>query len=168
MKKIDKSINTTFAFALALSIGFPVGILCIIFGAVKGIIALLVIGIVLVVFGFYAMPLLWVRFADKRKDKAFMLMIERDYIYTVQGLSVQTGESEQNVRARIKRLINTHYLVGYLFQDDILQLNTNKKQDERSRRTSKCNQCGAMMYFDGLMFRCDYCGNTKKDSATSD
>ncbi len=157
MQKLNKSIRILFFVSLALSIGFPLGILGIIFGAVYFIVPLLVIGIILVVGGFYAMPILWTKYADKRHDRTLLFMIEHEYIYTVADLAAQTGFKEKNVRERVKNLIMSHYLVGYLFRDDMLERNTNKRQSETSARTKECPRCCATMWFDGIRFRCDYC-----------
>ncbi len=160
MEQLNKSIQLYFWFALGLSIGLPLGILGIVFGAVYWILPLLIAGILLTVAGFYAMPLLWIKYGERRQDRTLLRMIERDYLYTVSDLSAQTGFSEADVRAKIKRMILSHALVGYLFRDDVLEVNTNQKQTRIPKRTRKCDSCGATMYFDGLQYRCDYCQQT--------
>ncbi len=152
-----------FGFALGLSIGFPIGVLGIIFGAVNGWIAMMICGIVLVATGFYGMPLLWIKFGERRQDRTLLFMIEYEHIYTVSGLSAQTGFSEADVRQRIMRLIHAQALIGYLFRDDTLELNMNEKQTVRNRKTKKCRHCGAVMFFDGLRYRCDYCRQTESE-----
>ncbi len=159
MKTINKKIRILFFFALALSIGFPAGILGIIFGGIKRMIPLMILGIVLVVAGFYAMPILWVQYANKRQDRTLLNMIEHEHIYTVQGLALQTGNNEKAVREKLKNMLRKRELVGYLLVDDTLELNTNVKQTAKTRRTQKCENCGAMTRFDGVKFVCDYCGS---------
>ncbi len=163
MDKIKKIISTYFWFALGLSVGFPLGVLGIVFGAVNGIVPLLILGIVLVVGGFYVMPILWIKYGESRRDRSILFMIENEHIYTVSGLSAQTGLDEKTVREKLKKMIMSHVLVGYLLKDDVLELNTNLKQEKGKGRTQKCNNCGAFMIFDGLKFRCEYCGNTAKE-----
>ena len=80
MNKLNKSIKTLFFISLGLSIGFPLGIICIVFGATKGLIPLLVLGIILTVAGFYVMPLLWMKYADKRQYRSLMNIIENEHI----------------------------------------------------------------------------------------
>ncbi len=157
MNVLNKKLRLLFSFSLALSIGFPLGVLGIIFGAVKGIVALLVVGIVFTVAGFYAMPLLWVRYGERRGDRTLLFMIEKEFIYTVEGLSVQTGYKADDIRTRINRMIHDHILVGYLFVDDTLVLNTNEQQREAAAPTRKCPNCGAEMVYDGEKYNCDYC-----------
>ncbi len=163
MKKINKVLRLLFFFSLALSIGFPLGVLGIVFGATGGNTLLLVLGIVFTVVGFYVMPILWVRYAERRGDRTLCLMIEREHIYTVSGLAMQTGYTEENVRARIMRMIHGHILVGYLFREDVLERNQNEEQSADRRRTKKCPQCGALMVFDGLHFYCEYCRHTERE-----
>ncbi len=160
MQKINQSIRLLFAFALALSVGFPAGVLCIVFGAANGIPALLVTGIVLAVLGFYVMPILWLKFADRRHDRALLLMIEHDRLLTVADLAAQTGYSFDDVRNRIKRLIASRALVGYLLRDDLLLSADAKKHAETN--TKKCSCCGAPMTFDGIKFLCEYCQNVEQ------
>ncbi len=162
MQKINKRIRVLFGFSLGLSIGFPLGILGIVFGAVKGIVALLVVGILLTAAGFYVMPILWVRYGERRQDRTLLRMIEHEHLYTVRDLAVQTGHSEQTVREKLKKMLLARELTGYLLVDDVLELNTNAKQTAKTRRTQKCENCGAMMAFDGVKFVCEYCGAVVK------
>ncbi len=159
MKKINKKIRLLFGFSLGLSVGFPLGVLGIIFGATKGITALLVCGIVLAVAGFYAMPILWVQYGEKRRDRNILNMIEHENIYTVSALAAQTGQPENVVRDKLKKMISSRELVGYLLVDDTLQLNTNAKQYAPNRVAKKCEGCGATMLSDGEKFVCEYCGS---------
>ncbi len=162
MQEINKKIRVLFGFALGLSICFPLGILGIVFGAVKGIIFLLVAGIVFTVAGFYAMPLLWVRYAERRQDRTLLTMILHENIYTISGLAAQTGYAENVVREKVKKMLLSRELSGYLLVDDVLELNTNTKQTARTSQTKKCENCGAMMVFDGVKFVCEYCGTVMK------
>ncbi len=160
MEVINKKLRLLFSFALALSIGFPLGVLGIIFGAVFGIVFLLVLGILLTVSGFYAMPLLWVRYAERRGDRTLLIIIEKDYIYTVQGLQTQTGYTEENIRQRLARMIHDRILVGYIFEGDELILNNNERQKNAAPPAKKCPACGAQMIHDGEIYRCEYCLST--------
>ncbi len=164
MQKVNQRIRLLFSFALLLSIGLPLGILGIIFGAINGWIAMLILGILLVVSGFYIMPILWVKYAERRGDRVLMFMIEYEHIYTVEGLSTQTGFPAPDVRQRLQRLILSHALVGYLFREDTLEYNTNVKQSKKTRKTKKCRHCGAVMFYDGMKYQCDYCRQTESES----
>ncbi len=162
MEKINKKIRLLFWFALGLSVGFPLGVLGIIFGAIQGLIPLLIAGIVFTVGGFYAMPILWVRYGERRGDRSLLRMVLYENIYTVEGLARQSGYAENTVREKLKRMILNHELTGYLLVDDVLELNTNAKQTAKTRETKKCEACGAMMSFDGVKFVCEYCGSVSR------
>ncbi len=157
MTVINRKLRLLFFFALGLSVCFPLGVLGIIFGAINNIVILLVLGIVFTVAGFYAMPLLWVRYGERRGDRTLLFMIEKENIYTVSGLAAQTGYAEDNIRDRIKRMIHDHILAGFLFVDDALILNTNEKQEESAPPVKKCPNCGAQMKHDGTQYKCEYC-----------
>ncbi len=157
MQKINNLITTYFFISLGLSISLPLGILGVVFGAVKGITALLVVGIVLTVLGFYVMPIMWIKYGEKRGDRALLRMIENDYLYSVSALSLQSGYSENDVRARIKRMIMLGVLEGFLFVNDELILNENEKQEEAAKPSKKCENCGAEILFDGEKYVCEYC-----------
>ncbi len=157
MAKVNKRIKLLFWISLALSLGFPCGVLGIVFGAVKKIVFLLVIGIILTVGGFYVMPIMWVKYGEARQDRTMLFMIMNEHIYTVAGITAQTNFSEQTVRARINKMILNHELVGYLFIDDTLVVNTNRDAKEIPYKTKKCENCGAEMLWNGEVFVCEYC-----------
>ncbi len=161
MKKINKSISTLFWFALGLSVGFPLGILGIVFGAIKGLWVLLIAGILLTVGGFYVMPLLWVRYGERRQDRNILEMILKDHVYTIDGLAKQTGYQVEMVRERVKKMILSRELVGFLLVDDKLELNVNEKQTAEPKK-NKCECCGAMMTIAEGQFTCEYCGAVLK------
>ncbi len=158
MHKLDRTIRTLFAFALGLSVGFPLGILGIIFGAREGIIPLLVAGIVLTVAGFYVMPLLWLRYAERRQDRTVLRLVERDGMLTVAAIAAQLGHREEDVRARLQRLIRADMLVGYRFREDRLFSNDPSSPSHAGRK-HLCASCGAAMVPDGAGYLCEYCGN---------
>ncbi len=163
MDLINKKIRLLFWISLAPSVGFPLGILGIVFGANKGLTPLLATGIVATVAGFYVMPLLWVRYAERRQDRTLLRCVLNDNIYTVKDLAVYTGYTEQTVRDKLKRMILKRELTGYFLVDDVLEINTNVKQATRPSRTKKCENCGAMMGFDGVKFVCEYCGGVARE-----
>ena len=91
MEKIKKKIHTYFGVGLALVIGLPAGIIMTVFGAVKGITALLVIGIVLIVAGFYVGPIMLVQVGEKKKLGRVISAIENQNLYTAEEIASGTG-----------------------------------------------------------------------------
>ncbi len=162
MQKIDKKVKTLFWVALGLSIGFPVGVICIVLGAVNGIWVLLGLGIALAVAGFYVMPIMWIQYGEKKQHKILQMMIEQEHLYSVDELATQMGQKPEKITQMIKYLINSRCLVGYIFKDGILELNTNQKQTARTKETKKCPNCGANMTSNSINYVCQYCGTSQK------
>ncbi len=160
MTSLNKTIRFMFFLSLGLSIGFPLGVLGIIFGAINKIIPLLVIGIIFAVLGFYVMPIMWVKYADFRHDRTLFSIIETERIYTVSALAQQTGYTEKDVRFRILRLIHARVLVGYIFENDTLIPNDREEAvpEKEIKSTKICERCGAPMPYDGEKYKCEYCG----------
>ena len=69
-KDIKKDCKKLLIISILFSIGFVVGIPAIIFGAIYGgaMIALMVVGIIMVVCGFYGAPILWIAYGEKVKQ----------------------------------------------------------------------------------------------------
>ncbi len=160
MELLNKQIKTLFLVSLALSVGFPAGVLCIVFGAAGGMVPLLVAGIVLCVAGFYVMPVLWLKYAERRRERTLLLMIEQDHLRSVSELALQSGYAVADVRTKLKRMISARILVGYLFQDDVLEDNNNQLKQEFAHQSRKCDCCGAPMVFAENHFLCEYCRHT--------
>ncbi len=163
MNSLNKKIRTVFFISLALSVGFPLGILGIIFGAVNGIVPLLVLGIVFTALGFYLMPILWVKYAELRGDRTLLFMIEHDKLYTVSALARQSGYPEKDVSTRIMRLIRSRCLIGFIFENDTLITNrefSNNDNKEKAYSDLICPRCSALVKHNGKEYMCEYCGFT--------
>ena len=97
MDKVKKKIRTYLGVGIALLIGLPAGIVMTVFGATKGITALLVIGIVLIVAGFYVGPVLLVQVTEKKKLGRVISAIDNQNLYTAQEIAAGTGIREKAV-----------------------------------------------------------------------
>ncbi len=162
MDKYKRDLKILLAFSLILTIGFCVGIFGIIFGAVKGFSALLIIGIVLTVVGFYGMPIIWLAYGQTKSYQIVLSLILDQNIYSVADISNQLSLNQKNVNAIIYKLIQKEYLVGYIFKNGVLELNRNVKQEKRHSEKIKCPNCSGFMDFDGVNYVCQYCGNVQK------
>lgn len=160
MEKLNKKINIFLIIAIILSIGFPLGILGIIFGATKSLSEIiLVMGILFTVAGFYVMPILWINYGELKRKRRILLLINNENIYTASSLARQLSIDEESVKNSIAYLIEKGYLTGFLFVDrERLMLNTNKKQTGETRPKIKCPNCGALMDYDEVVSVCEYCG----------
>lgn len=128
-KDIKKDCKKLLIISILFSIGFVVGIPAIIFGAIYGgaMIALMVVGIIMVVCGFYGAPILWIAYGEKVKQSSIYDMITVDGITDVKTISNSIGSAnEEQVKQIIKILIEKRYLTGYKFEKDEVST-TNKK-----------------------------------------
>lgn len=159
MTEPEKSIKKLTVWAVTASLCLPVGIVCIVLGAVNGIWAVLGVGIAMTVFGFYGTPLLWVGRAGKRTMKRLVTAVEEENLYETREIAAMLGVRTKEVDAKIKEALRKRYLVGYLYEDGKLRLNTNEKQ-VRATTTVKCEACGAKVVIDpqDKENRCPYCG----------
>ena len=66
MRDIQKTKRNYLFWALLLSVGFPAGIVMIVLGFSNGMLYVAIPGIVLVVAGFYVMPMLWMGYGNSR------------------------------------------------------------------------------------------------------
>ena len=112
MEKIKKKIRTFFWVGLAFLIGLPAGIIMTVFGATKGITALLVVGIVLIVAGFYVAPIMLVQVGEKKKLGRVIAAIESQNLYTAEEIAAGTGIREKAVLGYINEALQKGYIIG--------------------------------------------------------
>lgn len=154
METLSKKQKSVLFFAIFLSIGFVAGIPAIIFGASKGISLLLVLGIILVVFGFYGSPMLWVQFGALNQAKRIVYAVEDEKLYSVQEIAKQLQLSTGEVKNQLITAINKHYIEGYLFDGE--KLTANEKR-AAIKKLSRCENCGAPLKKTRDGKYCPYC-----------
>ncbi len=157
MEKINRSVKRYFWWALGLSVGFPLGVLAIVFGAIKMQLFLLVPGIILAVAGFYVMPILWVKFAERKKYKHILDMIINQHILTVGQLANNTGMRHDEIRKIVNYLFLANYLVNFVFHNDSLEP-VKPISAQKNALSKKCPDCGSTIKKIGKIFKCEYCG----------
>ena len=159
MDKVKKKIRTYLGVGIALLIGLPAGIVMTVFGATKGITALLVIGIVLIVAGFYVGPVLLVQVTEKKKLGRVISAIDNQNLYTAQEIAAGTGIREKVVLGYINEALQKGYIIGYKLENDRLELIKSRKQTW-DKSTQKCPFCGAPVVVDPKAEStvCPYCG----------
>ena len=105
MQKVLKRRRSILAWALTLSILFPAGILMIIFGFSDGMLFLAIPGVLFVVAGFYAMPVLWVKFGELSRRANLCRTIDRDGVRSVAILAQMRGVTKKTMLAEIRSLL---------------------------------------------------------------
>lgn len=153
MKNLDRKIVITLIVAILSAIGFVAGIPTIIFGA-KYSVALLVVGIVLVVFGFYGSPMLFISYGNLKQTRRVVFAVEKEKIYSISDISKQLQMSESDVKSKIVDAINKTYLQGYLFDGETLNANQNQSKTIKQNR---CENCGGALKRDNHGTYCPYC-----------
>ena len=98
MEKLEKKVRTFTIVGILLLIAFIAGIPMTVLGATKGITALLVIGIVFIVAGFYVSPIMLVQVTEKRKLKRVIMAVEKQNLYSVDDIAAGTGLNQKAVR----------------------------------------------------------------------
>ena len=156
MKKLKKEIRIYFLVSLMASILFVVGIPLIpIFAGTNWPIAIM--GIVFTVFGFYGMPLLWVKYGSLIGMKRLVVSILEDHLLTVQELSMQLQLNEREIINRVAKAVNKRYITGFVFDGQRLTLNENKRPAYKVE-VRTCQNCAARLEISDTAVYCPYCG----------
>ena len=160
MDNIRKRKKTLLIVSVLLSIGLPAGVLCIIFGATKSIVFLLVAGIILTVAGFYVMPIMWVKFGEARTYELLCMTVMRDGLRKIKDIAAQMGITEERAAALIKTSLFNRYLEGFMFSEDgtaLIEIEAPENPD--ATIYIKCQSCGASATVKKSDPRCPYCGS---------
>ena len=155
MEDLKKSRNNLLFLSIILTIFLIGGIPAIVFGATKGIVLLLVVGIICTVLGFYVMPICWVVYGERGKYIAVLSCIVKDNILKVDNIKQNLGITDIEVKKIINYLINKRYLTGYLFIDEKELKKIEQKKDILI--TKKCPYCGANIELTEKVVTCKYC-----------
>ena len=162
IKNAGKNVKNNFYIALVLSLMLIVGVPMIVLGASNKIWAVMAIGIAFTVLGFYGCPLAWVMYGEARFRASLVSAIECEGTVTVAGLSAEFGRPRQKIVADIRKLIEKRYLVGYVFDGEVLSFAEKKERPRERIAIGKCPSCNAVMeYVDGKV-RCPYCGYVRE------
>lgn len=162
MKKINAKLATILIFCILSSAALVGGVPMIIIGASNHISFVMITGIVLVAFDFYACPILWVNFGGASNLKTVVKAVEEENIYTVEGIAKQQNKQPEVVVNEIRTCMQKGYISGYLFDGEKLTLNENRKQGKRLLNV-KCGNCGATYgYYSDEDGVCPYCGTPSK------
>lgn len=157
MKPIAKAVRSSFILALVLSAALVAGIPAIILGATNQIWAVMAIGIVCTVLGFYGCPVAWVAYGGKRSLYRLVHAVTDEHIYTVAELAQQLSISEKEVRSKLTVCFQKNYLPGYKRSGDEILLNENEALSE-TLYAAECPHCGAKFSHKGTKAACPYCG----------
>lgn len=165
MKSYKRDLYFNLALSIILTVFLPLGIVGIIMGATKGSTAVLVVGIVMTVLGFYGAPISWAGYGGKCKKAQILHLILNENIYSVNDLTEQLAHESYDKKA-ITGILNSFiakgYLKGFILKNGELVANNNQKRVSTKNKTFKCDYCGARMKETQDVYVCEYCGNKIK------
>ena len=147
-----------------MSIMLPSGIAMIIVGATNRanggalFTAIMAIGIVFVVLGFYGAPIAWVRYFPQKRYVRIIDCITkegfRDATEIANHLSMQPNEVVEAVRVCIDKQYLTNFTI-----DDTKILPLNNRPEDIGVYTIRCPFCGGITETsNNLQVKCQYCG----------
>lgn len=162
--KLQKHLRFQLALSCLLSVMLPCGIAMIIVGATNkangGALytAILAIGIVFVVLGFYGAPISWVRYFPQAKYVRIIDCITREGFRDATDIANHLSMQPDEVIEAVRTCISKQYLTGYTIDDsNILPLNN--RIEDIGVYTVRCPHCGGTTETsNNLQVKCRYCG----------
>lgn len=162
-KNIKKRVTINLIIAILLAIGFVGGIPLLILSAINGFTFGLVMGIILVVAGFYGTPIQFIHFANLKATARVVDCVLVENIYAVSEIAEHLQNNEKSIAEKITYAVNHEYLLGYKFDGITLSANNNKKVKRLPRQTNKCPNCGGALECGEYGSYCPYCNATFLD-----
>ena len=163
MSNLKKSAFIWFIIAFVGSVLFVGGIPMIIFGAIKHITPIMILGIICTGLNFYFMPIAWIIYGGRKKYLRITQAVKEENIVTVQQLSQTLSTPENQMILDVKAMFEKGYMKGYLFDEQKITLNQNRKL-EGNKVTIKCPNCGAnVVVNENQQSVCSYCGTVVDD-----
>lgn len=168
MRNLQNTKSKILFFTICLTIGFPMGILMIIFGFIHSISYISIPGILFTVLGFYGTPLLWISYKNYCYYNSLVQQITMDKILNISLLSKMNGKSISSTSSNIQWLIVHRYLVGYVIIDNEFLVKKNKEtnlektiaQKTGKLTTIRCPHCSALVELINGNGICTYCNST--------
>ena len=148
MKMIERAVKKLFFLSMLFSVMFVAGIPMIVLGASKGIMPVMIIGIIFTALGFYGTPMFWVSYGGKVGLKRLVYAVTEEHLLTVQEIASQLSKSEKEVRSLLDTCFQKGYLSGFVRKGDELALNEAQAPSEKLH-AAECQYCGAKFTYKG-------------------
>lgn len=162
-KLVERKKLRLLIISLALTAAFVAGVFFVIFGGIKGITFLLVLGIVCAVAGFYCTPIAWVKYVEAKKYVALEYAIVTDGLRRIKDIAWRVGADEVATRKAIAYALENRYITGLKLDADSDSLvDIGKKTGGGKTVCVKCEACGAIAEVAVTDLRCPYCGSPLK------
>ncbi len=168
MDRLETKRKNALVWAIALSIGLPLGIFMIVFGFTHGksTLAMAIVGIVVTVISFYGTPLIWIRFGQL----SYFKNLRNEILEGIRSVNMLAGvhnKAAKEMANDVKTLIQKGYLNGYVILDNekIIDKNAMSRRDyealeaERSGNLNlvNCPFCNAKFAMILDVEECPYC-----------
>lgn len=162
--KLQKNLTKQLVLSIALTVMLPLGIAMTIVGATRKeeggalFTAIMAIGIVFVVLGFYGSPIAWVRYAPQKRYARIIDAIKREGFRDATEIANHLSMQPNEVIDAVRVCIDKQYLCDYTIEDTKI-LPLNNRPDDIGVYTVQCPYCGGITQTsNNLQVKCEYCG----------
>ncbi len=161
--KLQKDLSKQLALSITLTVLLPLGVVLTIVGATKlekGSLftAIMAIGIVCVVLGFYVSPITWSHYSLKKKYPRIIDAIEREGFRDSTEIANHLSMPQKDVVNAVRVCVDKQYLCNYTI-DGTKILPINNRPDDIGMYTVRCPYCGGITETsNNLQVKCEYCG----------
>ena len=171
MNKLDTKTKKKLAWGIALSIGFPLGIVMTVLGFTRGqeMRAMGIVGIILIVLGFYGAPIAWILFGQLKYYVRLREQIVGEGIKSVKMLAEVHNKKPELMANDVKTMVQKGYLEGYLVLDNerIIDKSAIKNKDYEIMEAERagtlnlvhCPFCNAKFELINYVGVCPYCNS---------
>lgn len=130
INKLQKNLSLRLLISIILTVMFPLGIAMTVIGATRkedgGAVftAIMAIGIVFVVLGFYGAPMSWVTYAPKKKYARIIDAIKREGFRDATEIANHLSMQPNEVIDAVRVCIDKQYLTNYTIEETKLSPST--------------------------------------------
>lgn len=164
INKLQKNLSLRLLISIILTVMFPLGIAMTVIGATRkedgGVVftAIMAIGIVFVVLGFYGAPMSWVSYAPKKKYARVIDAIKREGFRDATEIANHLSMQPNEVIDAVRVCIDKQYLTNYTIEENKI-IPLNNRPDDLGLYTVQCPYCGGITQTsNNLQVKCEYCG----------
>lgn len=161
--RLQKDLAKQLVLSIVLTVMLPLGVVLTVVGAIqmeKGALftAIMAIGIVFVVLGFYGSPIAWSRYSPKKKYPRIIDAIEREGFRDTTEIANHLSMPQKDVVEAVRVCVDKQYLCNYTI-DGTKILPINNRPDDIGVYTVRCPYCGGITQTsNNLQVKCEYCG----------
>lgn len=159
---LKKTLTAKLIVSIILTIGFPVGIALAVVGGTRmeeGALfkALLGIGIVGVVLGFYGAPISWIQYGQQKKYQRIILAVTEEGFRDINDVARHLAIKPEEALEAVNFCIIKRYLKGFTVDGTQIKQFYAPKADQKF--SIQCPFCGGVTESDNPNeVKCEFCG----------